>query len=88
MSVLISTTAGSYATRFGYEYTPVPKLMSRVLGSPEEHQLPGRTNHYFKERENNVPAMAENSIPLSQQTIPEHMKGAGYHNILIGKWVR
>ena len=77
---------GRYATRFGFEFTPVPLAMSKVLGGHDpSHTL--HSNHYFKDREKNVPPMATMTFPLTEKTIAEHMQEAGYHNMIVGKWV-
>lgn len=73
-----------YATSFGFEFTPVPLAMSKVLGAADTTQL--HTNIYFKDREQQIIDMAAMTIPFSVKTIAEHMKDAGYHNMLVGKW--
>jgi arylsulfatase A-like enzyme len=81
---------GRYATRFGFEFTPVPLVMSKVLGGPDPlhpNNQPLHSNHYFKERERDVPPVADMAFPASERTIAEHMTDAGYHNMLVGKWV-
>lgn len=85
-TALLSLHSGRYATRFGFEFTPVPLAMSKVLGGPDPNQ-PIHSNHYFKEREKQVPDMAGMAFPLTEKTVAEHMEEAGYHNLLVGKWV-
>lgn len=73
-----------YATRFGFEFTPVPLVMSKVLGASDSSQL--HQNRYFKERESSLPDMADMAFPLNELTIAEHMQKTGYHTMLVGKW--
>ncbi len=75
---------GRYGTRFGFEFTPVPKVMSKTLGENEPGMI--RPNMYFKDRETGLPSIDEMTVPLSQETIAERLRQQGYHNMLVGKW--
>jgi hypothetical protein len=75
---------GRYATRFGFEFTPVPLAMSKVLGAADPHAL--RTNRYFAEREKDIIPIENMTFPRSELTIAEQLRTHGYHNVLVGKW--
>jgi uncharacterized sulfatase len=77
---------GRYGTRTGFEFTPTPAGMSRILplffnDGTRPHEIIAN------------PRAGENQIPFEQQglpgteiTIAELLKGAGYHSMHIGKW--
>ena len=75
---------GRYATRFGFEFTPVPVQFARLLA----HAEPGATIKpiYHPEFEKDVPAMAEMTVPLSETTLPQMLKTKGYRTLMLGKW--
>jgi hypothetical protein len=75
---------GRYATRFGFEFTPVPLVMSKVLGAADPHAL--RSNRYFAEREKDIIPIENMTFPRSEFTIAEQLRTHGYHNVLVGKW--
>lgn len=81
---------GRYPTRFGFEFTPTPPGMLRMVANiarPEieaqgEAGLPLIT--YFDERpELDYSLMG---MPPEETTLAETLKGAGYHTMHIGKW--
>jgi uncharacterized sulfatase len=70
--------SGRYATRFGFEFTPMPDTMRTLasLTSPSEGTA-----------DDEVPmAYAEQGMPRSEITIAELLKEQGYHTAHIGKW--
>jgi arylsulfatase A-like enzyme len=74
---------GRYATRFGFEFTPVPKQFARFVG----HM--GTSSHppiYHHEVENDVPDMAQMTVPSTEVTLPEMLKSKGYRTLMLGKW--
>ncbi|MBP6014369.1 MAG: sulfatase-like hydrolase/transferase [Alphaproteobacteria bacterium] len=75
---------GRYATRFGFEFTPVPVQFARLLS----HAEPGApiAPIYHPEFEKDVPAMAEMTVPLSETTLPQMLKTKGYRTLMLGKW--
>jgi uncharacterized sulfatase len=77
---------GRYGTRTGFEFTPTPAGMSRILplffnDGTRPHEIIAN------------PRAGENQLPFEQQglpgteiTIAELLKDAGYHSMHIGKW--
>lgn len=75
---------GRYATRFGFEFTPVPVQFAKLLGHTNtngEHP-----SIYHPELEKDVPAMAEMTVPTSETTLPQMLKTQGYRTLMLGKW--
>lgn len=81
---------GRFATRFGFEFTPVPKEFSKVIATfrpRESHSDPnGPPVIYHSELERDEPSMDEMGIPTSEITIAALLKKQGYHTIHLGKW--
>lgn len=75
---------GRYGTRFGFEFTPVPKPFSKMLGKPPI-ALP-YPPIYHAELESQVPPMMELAVPTTELTLPQHLKSQGYHTLMVGKW--
>ena len=75
---------GRYATRFGFEFTPVPVQFAKLLThlSTNEAHPP----IYHADREKDVPVMAEMTVPLSETTLPQMLKTKGYRTLMLGKW--
>jgi arylsulfatase A-like enzyme len=75
---------GRYATRFGFEFTPVPVQFAKLLGHTNTSgQHP---SIYHPELEKDVPVMAEMTVPTSEITLPQMLKTQGYHTAMLGKW--
>lgn len=81
---------GRFATRFGFEFTPVPKEFSKVIstfintgshGGPNDHPV-----IYHAELEDDEPPMKDMGIPTTEITIAALLKHRGYHTIHLGKW--
>ncbi len=75
---------GRYPTRYGFEFTPVPKEFSRVLAYIR--RADPRPPHYFAEREDEVPPLADLGVPPSEITLAELLRERGYHTMGLGKW--
>jgi arylsulfatase A-like enzyme len=75
---------GRYPTRYGFEFTPVPKEFSRVLAwiRRDDPQPP----NYFEDREKDVPPLADLGVPPSEITLAELLRERGYHTLGLGKW--
>lgn len=75
---------GRYATRFGFEFTPVPVQFAKLLG-----HMSTNGKHppiYHAELEKDVPPMAEMTVPTSETTLPEMLRTKGYRTLMLGKW--
>ena len=75
---------GRYPTRYGFEFTPVPKEFSRVLAYIRRDDP--RPPHYYAEREDEVPPLADLGVPSSEITLAELLRDRGYHTMGLGKW--
>ena len=75
---------GRYATRFGFEFTPVPVQFAKLLGHMETNAQ--HPPIYHAELEKDVPPMAEMTVPTSETTLPEMLKAKGYRTLMLGKW--
>lgn len=75
---------GRYATRFGFEFTPVPVAFDRVVALMERHEpYPAIINEDAVE---NIPALDKQAIPTSEITVADLLRRHGYHTIHLGKW--
>ena len=76
---------GRYATRFGFEFTPVPKQFMKMVTS---HSKPGDYHHpiYHADRERDLPRYEDEGIPTTEITVGNLLQKAGYHTVHIGKW--
>jgi len=80
---------GRYPTRTGFEYTPTPPGMLRIVGMftedlREGSGLPEPTGN-LDDNASTV-EFADMGLPPDEVTIAEALKAQGYHNIHIGKW--
>ncbi|MFQ5415545.1 MAG: sulfatase-like hydrolase/transferase [Myxococcota bacterium] len=78
--------AGRYPTRFGFEFTPTPPGMLRLvsrLGDPRRLRKPIT---YFDERGDQAVPYDEMGVPASEITLAETLASAMYHTVHIGKW--
>jgi arylsulfatase A-like enzyme len=76
---------GRYATRFGFEFTPVPLQFAKVIarfhiGSAELPVI------YHAEREDDSIPLDNMGIPTSEITVAALLKKQGYHTLHLGKW--
>jgi arylsulfatase A-like enzyme len=75
---------GRYATRFGFEFTPVPVQFAKLLGHTATNGA--HPPIYHPELEKDVPAMADMTVPVNETTLPEMLKTQGYRTLMLGKW--
>lgn len=76
---------GRYPTRFGYEFTPVPNGMGRIIARMQRN-TPSDPPFIFHPSTGPAIEFAEMAVPGSEITIAELLREAGYHNVHIGKW--
>jgi arylsulfatase A-like enzyme len=73
---------GRYATRFGFEFTPV--AFARVLhwmSTNKQHPLILNSDNI-----ENVPPLDNQAIPPSEITVADILHRQGYHTVHLGKW--
>lgn len=80
---------GRYPTRTGFEFTPVPPGMGRVISTianaaPLNPELP-RVDFNQEVSDDTVP-FADQGLPGSEITVAELLKQKDYHTVHIGKW--
>jgi len=78
---------GRYPTRSGFEFTPTPNGMGRVLDlimGDIRPDLPPTI--YDAEASGARPEYAEQGLPPEEITIAELLAPLGYHSVHIGKW--
>lgn len=76
--------SGRYATRFGFEFTPTPGGMSRIVPYLA-NRMPGRLRPVVR-HDGAEPAFETLGMPASEITLAELLKRAGYRTLHIGKW--
>ena len=75
---------GRYATRFGFEFTSAPPEFARYISHSNPDSL--RQPIFHEERVADVPPRETLGLPPEEITIAEHLRGAGYRTLHIGKW--
>jgi len=78
---------GRYATRTGFEFTPLPNGMGRISVMIGNGLDRGGPKYEFNDQaaETLVP-FDDQALPGSEVTLAEIMKAQGYHTMHIGKW--
>jgi len=77
---------GRYNTRFGYEFTPFPKIgvtISQWMLDQNPGPLPGFID---AEKADTMPGVFEAGMPASEITVAELLRDSGYYTAHIGKW--
>ncbi len=76
---------GRYPTRMGYEFTPMPPAMARII-SRAQSRRPSDPPFIFHSGDARAEEFGEMAVPASEITMAEVLGEAGYHSVHIGKW--
>lgn len=77
---------GRYGTRTGFEFTPTPPGMTRIMDLFYNDGTRPHDMLFDADAVAKAPPFAEQGLPGSEITLAEALKPQGYHNIHIGKW--
>jgi uncharacterized sulfatase len=78
---------GRYATSTGFEFTPTPAGMGRVVSSVSGDIRPDLPSGEFNSEAADLrPPYEDQGLPSEEVTVAEMLAGKGYHSIHIGKW--
>lgn len=79
---------GRYPTRTGFEFTPMPDAMPRVVSTISNGMRDGDLPRvdFNREVQEGAPPYQEQGLPGAELTIAELLGDNGYHTVHIGKW--
>lgn len=79
---------GRYATRFGFEFTPVPPVYPKLMAALHRGEENAKLHPLYvdKAAEKALPEMDDEAIPTREITVAGMLKPRGYHTVHIGKW--
>jgi arylsulfatase A-like enzyme len=75
---------GRYATRFGYEFTPIPKYMAVAFAKPDPNVQ--HNTIYHEDAMANIPFVKKMGVPLTETFLSDQLKDADYTTFMLGKW--
>ncbi len=81
-----SIMTGRYSTRFGFEFTPFPRVGTTIVRWMQEIEPPPLPTYIDTETAAQLPDMAELGMPPEEITIAEVLREVGYYTAHIGKW--
>jgi len=77
---------GRYSTRFGFEFTPFPKVGATIFNWMQEIDQPLLPTVIDMDTVATMPEMTHLGMPPEEITIAETLQDAGYYTAHIGKW--
>ena len=78
---------GRYPTRTGFEFTPTPAGMAKIVGAVSATMDSGLPPGVYDEAlEESQPPYERKGLPASEVTIAETLRAKGYYTAHIGKW--
>jgi len=78
---------GRDATRTGFDATPIPDGLGRVIAMVANHDPKGRPPaQYFADVDRNNPAFRDRGLASEEITVAELLQDADYRTLHIGKW--
>ncbi len=81
-----SIMTGRYSTRFGFEFTPFPRVGTTIVRWMQEIEPPPLPTYIDTETAAQLPDMAELGMPPEEITIAEVLRAVGYYTAHLGKW--